>query len=41
MSSSLLEAEWIIGDEFNMMEWIGDWGGGSGYVVCGVVRHAW
>jgi hypothetical protein len=41
MSSSLLDEDWIIGGDFNMVEWEGDRGGGACLVVGGAKNKAW
>jgi hypothetical protein len=35
METSLPYVEWIIGGDFNMVEWDGDRGGGVGSVISG------
>jgi hypothetical protein len=36
----LSDTEWIIGGDFNMVEWEGDMGSGVGLVVCGSKKQA-
>jgi hypothetical protein len=38
MVSSLLDAEWFVGGDFNMVEWEG---GDVGVVISGSEKHAW
>lgn len=41
MVSSLPNEDWIVGGDFNIVEWEGDWGGGVGSMVCGIEKQKW
>lgn len=41
MASSLRNVEWILGDDFNMVEWVGDKNGGVDSVISRAKKHAW
>jgi hypothetical protein len=38
--SPLVAAEWIVGVDFNMVEWDGDQSGGRSSVIIGLEKHA-
>jgi hypothetical protein len=41
MASSLSTVDWIVGGDFNMVQWEGDCGGGVGVVFSGAERKDW
>lgn len=40
MTSSLPNADWIVGGDFNIIEWESDQGSGVGSVVCGAEKQS-